>query len=437
MTVAAIDLVRAMTDAEWAVVARRELCRYFPTARPEQHPDGDDWIIWAYIAGRGTGKTRVGAEWLAEQIMTRPGTRWAIVAPTLGDARSTCFQGESGLLAVLRRRMPGVDLDKAWNRSLLELTLPNGAMVKGFGAAEPERLRGPQHHGAWCDELAAWEYRETWDQLQFGLRLGSHPRVIVTTTPKPTKLVKELRRRADAGDGVRWIAGSTFDNAANLPATTLADLRRQYEGTRLGRQELFAELLVDTPGALWTQDLIDRHRVREAPMLQRVVVAIDPAVTAGEDSDSTGIIAAGLAANGHVYVLHDRTCRVSPDAWARRAVDLYDEVEGDRIVAEVNNGGDLVETVLRTVDPSVPVRKVHASRGKRVRAEPVAALYEQGRVHHVGAELADLEDELTTWTVDAPESPDRLDALVWAITELAVEQTKRRRRSVRATGVAA
>ena len=172
-------------------------------------------------------------------------------------------------------------------------------------------------------------------------------------------------------------------------------------------------------------------------MLQRVVVAIDPAVTAGEDSDSTGIVAAGLAADGHVYVLHDRTCRVSPDAWARRAVDLYDEVEGDRIVAEVNNGGDLVETVLRTVDPSVPVRKVHASRGKRVRAEPVAALYEQGRVHHVGAGLADLEDELTTWTVEASSSPDRLDALVWAITELAVEQTHRRRRSVVASGVAA
>jgi predicted phage terminase large subunit-like protein len=421
---ATLEAVQAMSDAEWAEVARL-LLACFPTGRPEQMPESDEgWLIYAYVAGRGAGKTRTGAEWIVDQAKQNPGSRWAIVAPTSSGVRDTCIEGESGVLNVLRRRMPGVDWGRAWNRTLLEITLPNGSRIKGFSAAEPERLRGPQHHGAWCDELGSWVYPDAWDQMQFGLRLGDRPRTVVTTTPRPTKLIRSLRERADAEGIVRWVPGSTFDNAANLSAVALAELKSRYEGTRIGRQELYAELLVDTPGALWTVDNIEAHRVEHAPAMKRVVVAIDPAVTSGEDSDSTGIVAAGLGVDGELYVLHDRTCRLSPDGWAQAAVALYDEVEGDRIVAEVNNGGDLVETVLRTVDSSVPVRKVHASRGKRLRAEPVAALYEQGRVHHVGG-LSELEDQMTTWTPDSTDSPDRLDALVWAITDLVLEPAKR------------
>lgn len=431
-----LAVVRSMTDAEWAEVSR-VLLAWFPTGRPEQKPDpADDWLVYAYVAGRGAGKTRSGAEWIAEQAIAHPGTRWAVVAPTFADVRDTCIEGQSGLLTVLRRRIPGLDAARAWNRTLLELNLPNGTRIKGFSADEPDRLRGPQHHGAWADELAAWRYHDAWDQLQFGLRLGDRPRTFVTTTPKPTRTVRRLRDRSITGDEVRWVGGSTFDNADNLSAVALAELRATYERTRLGRQELFGELLTDTPGALWTVDLIDRHRVATHPPLTRVVVAIDPAVTAGEDSDSTGIVAAGYGVDGHVYVLADRTCVASPADWARRAVALYDELQGDRIVAEVNNGGDLVGTVLRTIDPTVPIRQVHASRGKRVRAEPVAALYEQGRVHHVGAGLSDLEDQMTTWTPDVGTSPDRLDALVWAVTDLAVEQAKTRRRSIVGTAAA-
>jgi phage terminase large subunit-like protein len=423
-----LEAVQSMTDAEWAR-ASRLLLTWFPTGRPEQKPEPGPWLVHAYVAGRGAGKTRSGAEWAVEQAMTLRNSRGAIVAPTSADVRDTCVEGESGLRAALRRRLPGIDWGKAWNRTLLELTLPNGSKIKGFSADEPERLRGPQHHYAWCDEVASWRYPDAWDQLQFGLRLGEWPRTFITTTPKPTKLIRRLRTRSENEAGVVWVSGSTFDNAANLSAAALSELKATYEGTRIGRQELYAELLLDTPGALWTTELIDQHRADRHPALQRVVVAIDPAVTSGEDSDATGIVAAGIGVDGDIYVLHDRTCWASPEQWARRAVALYDEVEGDRIVAEVNNGGDLVETVLHAVDPLVPVRKVHASRGKRVRAEPVAALYEQGRVHHVGA-LTELEEQMTSWTPESGDSPDRLDALVWAITDLAIERTPRRRRSI-------
>lgn len=427
-----LDAVRAMTDEEFAQAAE-VLLRWFPTGRPEQKPQGHDWLVYAYVAGRGAGKTRTGAEWVAERALSAPRTRWAVVAPTFADVRDTCIEGESGLLGVLRRRLPGVDLRRAWNRSLNEIVLPNGSRIKGFSAEEPERLRGPQHHGAWADELAAWPSDAAWDQLQFGLRLGEHPQTVVTTTPKPTRLVRRLRDRADeGGKGVCWVGGSTFDNAANLSAAALEELRSQYEGTRLGRQELYAELLLDTPGALWTLAAIDEVRRDTFPDLVRVVVAVDPAVTAGEDSDATGIVVAGLGVDDEFYVLDDQTCRESPERWAMQVVNAWHDWGADRVTAEVNNGGDLVGAVLRSVDPSVPVRSVSASRGKRVRAEPVAALYEQGRVHHVGA-FTELEDEMTGWTPDAAKSPDRMDALVWAITDLAgIGGRRRRRRSVAA-----
>jgi phage terminase large subunit-like protein len=389
-----------------------------PHARASQQPPPGDWLVWLILAGRGFGKTRTGAEWLKHVALGQPGTRWAVVAPTYADARDTCIEGESGLLATLPK-----DRVDTWNRSLGEVILTNGSRVKLFSAEDPDRLRGPQHHGAWCDELAAWNYPATWDQLQFGLRLGDHPRTVVTTTPKPTPLVKALHARPDAV----VTRGSTFDNASNLSGAALAELRSRYEGTRLGRQELYAEILDDVEGALWTHAMIDANRATHVPDLVRTVVAIDPAGTSTDASDETGIVAAGIDGRGHLYVLADRSGRFSPDGWGRRAVDLYDEVSGDRIVAESNFGADMVEHVIRTVDPDVAYRKVTATRGKRLRAEPVAALYEQGRVHHVG-DLGDLEDQMTSWTPDAAGSPDRLDALVWAITALALGDEPRRLR---------
>jgi phage terminase large subunit-like protein len=421
--VTATDLLDGLSDADIAGLLAAAEDTYFPEARPTQTVPATDWLVWMMLAGRGFGKTRTGAEWVVDRALTVPGSRWAIVAPTFGDARDTCAEGESGVLAVLerRRRRPAT-----WNRSMGELVLHNGSKVKLFSADEPDRLRGPQHHGAWCDELAAWRYPQAWDQLQFGLRLGDHPQTVVTTTPRPTPLVRNLAER----DTTKVTRGSTFDNAANLAPAALAELRSRYEGTRLGRQELYAELLLDTPGSLWTLDMIDQHRLpivlpRAYPDLVRVTTAIDPAVTSSDDSDMTGIVVAGLGVDGHCYVLADRTCKDTPQGWAQRAVAAHDEHFGSRIVGEVNNGGDLVETVLRSVDPNVPYRGVHASRGKRLRAEPVAALYEQGRVHHVGV-FDDLENQMIGWTPESGSSPDRLDALVWAVTDLMLEAPTRR-----------
>lgn len=295
-----------------------------------------------------------------------------------------------------------------------ELRLRNGSRIKLFSADEPERLRGPQHHGAWCDELAAWRYDEAWDQLMFGLRLGERPQTVVTTTPKPRRLVKSLLSR----DGVAITRGSTFENEENLSETALMGLRARYEGTRIGRQELMGELLTDVEGALWTLSMIDDLRVQQQPEnLIQIVVAIDPAVTANENSDETGIIVAGRDGKGEAYVLADYSMKASPLEWARRVIDAYDQYQADVVVVEVNNGGDMIPTVLRQVRPMLPIKEVRATRGKKLRAEPIAAMYEQGRIHHVGAFEA-LEDQMTTWTVDDAKSPDRLDALVWALTSL-------------------
>lgn len=420
-------LIANVLEAEWKALEGSD--EFFPSARPAQRPPDGEWGIWALLAGRGFGKTRVGAEWLVEEATHHLGS-YAIAAPTYGDGRDICIEGESGVRGVLERR--GRWNPRAWNRSLGEMVLDNGSRLKVGSADEPDRFRGWNFAGAWCEELAAWRRPDAWTQLRLATRLG-RSRIVVTTTPRPVKLIKSLVARE--GDGVIITRGSTYDNEANLSAEYVAEMRATYEGTRVGRQELRGELLLDTPGALWTVAMIDNHRRVLHPALHRLVVAIDPAVTSGEDSDSTGIVAAGIGTDGHVYVLADRTCRASPEGWARAAVNLYDELGGDRIVAEVNNGGDLVETVLRTVDRNVPVRKVHASRGKRMRAEPVAALYEQGKVHHVGG-LPELEDQMTTWTPESADSPDRLDALVWAITDLAIEPLARRRRSIVGTSAA-
>ena len=365
------------------------------------------------LTGRGWGKTRTGAEWIVWQAITNPKTRWAIVARTHADTRDTCFEGESGVSSVLKR----YDLynEESYNRTRLQIRLPNGSLIKGFSAEEPDGFRGHQHYGAWCDELAAWEYEDSYDQLAFGLRLGVNPQVLITTTPRPTKLIRSLMSR----QSTVVTRGSTFENAKNLSGAALIELQARYENTRLGRQELYGEILEDVEGALWARSWIEDTRIttEQMPPLYRIVVAIDPAVTSTEHSDETGIVVAGASSNGHYYVLEDATLRATPDAWAKRAVQAFKDWKADRIVAEVNNGGDMVVMGIQQVDRNAPVTKVHATRGKQMRAEPISALYEQSRVHHVGS-FPKLEDEMVTWTPDNKQSPDRLDALVWALTEL-------------------
>lgn len=299
-----------------------------------------------------------------------------------------------------------------------EIVLTNRSRIKLYSGAEPDRLRGPQFHGGWFDELAAFQYPDAWEQYQFALRLGKNPRTVVTTTPRPVKLIKDLISR----ERVEVVRGSTFDNAANLAESALTEMRQRYEGTRLGRQELYGEIVDDVEGALWTRAMIDEAKVDEAPPLVRIVVAIDPAVTSGENSDSTGITVSGVSSDGHYYLLEDLTIKGSPDAWARVAVGAYHKWNADRIIGETNNGGDMIELLLRQVDPSVSFRKVTATRGKLVRAEPVASLYEQHRVHHVGT-FTELEDQLCNWTIDSGGSPDRMDSLVWGITDLMASQS--------------
>lgn len=382
-------------------------------ARPSQLTPPGNWYVWMILAGRGWGKTRTGAEDMAHYALEHPGSRLAVVAPTAAAARDVCVEGESGLARIL----PDGAV-RAWNRSMGELVLSNGSRFKLFSADEPERLRGYQHHRAWCDELAAWSYPEAFDQLLFGLRLGDDARVIITTTPKPTSLIRNLLQR----EGVHITRGSTFENEANLAPAALEQLRARYEGTRTGRQELYAEVLEDVEGALWSHTLIDQARVKTHPDLVRVAVGVDPSGGSEEGNAEQGIIVAGLGQDGDGYVLADYSCRLSPDGWGRRVVQAYTDHMADLILVERNFGGDMaratIETAARAMGTTVPIQDVVASRGKALRAEPIAALYEQGRVHHVGG-MAMLEDQMTTWVPGiTSESPDRLDALVWAGTEL-------------------
>lgn len=385
-------------------------------ARPEQlPPEGDWWTVWLYQAGRGSGKTQAGSETVREWAASGRYGRIGLIAPTAADVRDVMIEGESGLLAVCRADRPTYEPSKR------RLTFPNGAIATLYSAEEADRLRGPQHHALWCDELAAWKNAQAvWDMAMFGLRLGKRPRAIVTTTPKPIPLLRALAKRQ--GQDVAITRGRTADNADNLAPTFLNAIVGRYAGTRLGRQELEAELLEDTPGALWTRDLIEACRRDRAgiPTLKRIVVAIDPAVSVGEDSDETGIIVAALGADDKGYVLEDASGKLTPIEWARKAVELYRSHGADRIIAEANQGGLLVETTVRTVDQNVSFKAVHASRGKITRAEPIAALSEQRRIQLAGS-FPELEDQLCTYAAGSSDSPDRLDAMVWAFTELMVE----------------
>jgi phage terminase large subunit-like protein len=381
-------------------------------ARPSQIPPPEFAAgrkrTWLILAGRGYGKTRCGAESVRGWVKTF--ARVNIIGPTFDDVRDICIEGESGILQICPRAERPRFVS---SRHLLEW--PNGATSLLFSADECERLRGKQHEKLWADELASWRTPESWDQAMFGLRLGSNPQSVVTTTPRPSAIIKALAR--DPHTVVT--RGTSYENRANLAPAFLDKIITKYENTRLGRQELLAEILEDREGALFTQTLIDGARVEKAPELIRIVVSVDPAITSTKDSDETGIIAAGVDGRkpAHFYVLDDESSQTSPQKWARKAVALFHRRGCDRVVAEVNQGGDLVEATIRNVDPNIAYRAVHATRGKAVRAEPISALYEQGRVHHVGL-FGELEDQMCDYVPGESASPDRMDALVWAVTEL-------------------
>lgn len=449
------DLQAQVARQQWLIEGRAEQMPPDDRWDPEDAPSPelvdewrDDWFIWLMMAGRGAGKTRAGAEDAWWYGYMEPGCRYAVVAPTSQDCRKTCFEGESGLIV----KCPP-HLISNWNRGELTLTFTNGSMFQGYSAEEPDRLRGPQHHRAWCDELAAWRYLdETLDNLLMGLRLGDMPRIVATTTPRPLKRIKEI-----VADPTTWVDSvSTYANLRNLPRIFVEKIIARFEGTRLGRQELHAEILTDNPGALWQQDMLDQTRVRTTSprgtilledgrvvSLVRIVVAVDPASGGlGEDSkkpgtiddgDEWGIVVSALGDDGRGYVLADLSQLGTPAEIGAACVVAYDEWQADRIIYEANQGGEMVRHMLTTSAVAmrqrgdrevdfVPTQAVWASRGKVTRAEPVSALYEQRRVVHVGSHVR-LEDQMCEFTSNFDKkrmgySPDRVDALVWGITHL-------------------
>ncbi|MGV8936018.1 MAG: DNA-packaging protein [Allorhizobium sp.] len=388
---------------EWSMVGR-----------DAQKPPPGDWRCWLLMGGRGSGKTRAGAEWvhqLAKDSGERSDLRIALVAETLGDAREVMIDGMSGICRVARDKRPQVEISRR------RLVWPNGAVAQIFSSEDPESLRGPQFHFAWCDELAKWKYaEETFDMLQFGLRLGQNPRYLVTTTPRPVPVLKRLM--ADAG--TRLTRLSTQSNAKNLSPGFIEALKQRYGGTRLGRQELDGELIEDRQDGLWKRQQIEALLQKSREPLGRIVVAVDPPAGAGAHS-CCGIVVAGLQDSGRAVVLADCSLEAaSPADWALAVVRAFRRFEADRVVAEINQGGDMVTAMLKSVDAQLPVTTVRATRGKFLRAEPVAALYEQGRVVHA-ARFIELEDQMCDFGPDglsSGRSPDRLDALVWALTAL-------------------
>lgn len=377
------------------------------------------------MAGRGFGKTRGVTEWARAKAEKMPRSRGAIVSSTAADARDIVVEGESGILAVC----------PPWNRPKYEpskrrLTWPNGTVATLYTADEPDRLRGPQHHWAVCDELAAWRYiQDAWDMLMMGLRLGKDPQCAVATTPRPIKLIRELLKDPT----VAVTRGNTYENRGNLAPAFFTRILRKYEGTRLGRQELSAEILDDVPGALWTHAKLEENRKAHAPSLVRIVIGVDPAVTANaESSNETGIVVAGVDENDEGYVLDDLSGIHTPLEWAKLVIGAYDKYQADAVVGEVNQGGDLVKSnVAATAEimflknerstKEINFKAVRATRGKYVRAEPISSIDQQGRIHHIGM-FATLEDQMCSW-VPGEDSPDRMDARVWAFTDLMLGDT--------------
>jgi|SRR5215831_2417754 len=418
------EFLRSLTDQE--ALGLQYDWRFW--GRPGQHAPNWFWRVWLILAGRGWGKTRTGAEWVRYQVEKMGRMRLAFVAPTAADGRDVMVEGESGILAV----------SPPWFKPLYEpskrrLTWPNGAIATLYSAEDPDQLRGPQHEAAWADEIAAWKYAETWDMLMFGLRLGNNPQCVATTTPKPKTLIRTLVRDSNLNDKNHTprnhaTKGTTYENRDNLAEGFFQDIVTKYEGTTLGRQELQAEILDDVPGALWSRQLIDQHRRSVYPPLKRIIVAVDPAgkskttarLNRNRDKvDETGLIVVGKGLDGHAYVLGDLSGRWTPHEWGTKAVSAYRLWQADKIVGEVNNGGDMVEHTIRTIRGGeyVPFKSITASRGKKARAEPISSMYEKGWVHHVGP-MPLLEDQMCAFTDDMDISPDRVDALVWALTEL-------------------
>jgi phage terminase large subunit-like protein len=373
-------------------------------AREEQLPPTGDWRIWLFMGGRGSGKTRAGAEWIAQGIREGRSSRVALISATHHDARAVMIEGESGLLSVCE----GATYEPS-NRRVL---WPDGAVASVLSADEPDSIRGHQFDAAWCDELCKWpDPQEALDMILMALRLGDNPRMMITTTPRNIAALKNLI----ASPGVKLTRSSTRANAANLADSFIATVEQRYGGTRLGRQELDGDRIEDNENALWQRGWIERHRVRHAPALERIVVAIDP--PAGINGDECGIVVAGRDGKGEGYVLADRSAGgLTPNQWASRAMDAFAEFSADAIVAEANQGGEMVRSVLSQAMANAPVRLVHATRDKRTRALPIAALTERGLVHHVGAH-PELEDQMCTFDGGGP-SPDRMDAMVWALSEL-------------------
>lgn len=389
-------------------------------ARENQLPPAGDWHTWVILAGRGFGKTRTGAETLRQWVCAGEYKRIALIGASLHEVRSIMVEGESGLLNV----------HPPYERPLYIPTQriikwKNGAVAQLFGAEAYEQLRGPQFDCVWVDELAKFRKAEAvWHQLQLCLRLGDHPRCIVTTTPRPTKFIKNLLASPD----IAVTKGSTFENAENLAPAYLNQVRKQFLNTRLGAQELYAEILTETAGALWQRNMVHYRQPAydesNRPVLERIVIAIDPATTTHAQSDETGIIIAGIDTQKQAYVLEDLSGKLSPHDWGRRVVDCYYRLKADRVVVEINKGGDLVENVLKSIDPAIPLKSVRATRGKYTRAEPIAALYEQNRIFHASP-LSILEQQMCDYIPGiTTKSPDRMDALVWAITELLLDNEK-------------
>ena len=381
-------------------------------ARPHQLPPPGEWLTWMILTGRGWGKTRTGSEWVISEAK-KGATHIALIGQTKADVRDTMI--ELGPASILKVSNP--KFYPKYESSKRRIIWPNGCVGTIYSGDEPDQVRGPSHDRAWIDELAKFKYpKAIWDNLMFGLREGEDMRILITTTPRPIPIIKRLIEDPNTIP----IRGSTFENKDNLPKKYFDYVIAPYIGTRLGKQEIEGQILEDNPNALWTRKIIEDNRVSKAPKLMRIVIAVDPEATANEKSSETGIIAGGISEEGQAYILNDASIKGTPDQWGNAVVTEYFKFGADRIVGEVNNGGDMIEYVIKSCDPNVSYKSVRATRGKYIRAEPVSALYEQRKIHHVGY-FAELEDQLCEW-VPGDKSPDRLDALVWLITEMMLDE---------------